>query len=65
MKKYKTATLINLPRDNKAKCPIYEHNEKFYIKANKPNTGVYKPLYFDGVEYSEVHIVARHWFLNY
>lgn len=54
MKKIRTATTIHIPRSNHAKCPIYEHDGKFYIKANKPNTSSYSPFFFDGVEYSEV-----------
>lgn len=63
MIKYKTITEIHLPRDNKAKCPIYEHNGKYYIKANKLNTGVYRPFMYDNVEYSEVHELNGYWFL--
>lgn len=54
MKKYQTATTILLPRNNKAKCPVYQHEGKFYIKANKPNTSSYQPFFYDGEEYSEV-----------
>lgn len=64
MVKFKTTTEILLPRDNKAKCPIYENDGKYYIKANKPNTSVYNPLYLDGVEYSEVQLINGYWFLK-
>lgn len=63
MKKYKTATTIELPRGNHAKSPIYEHKGNYYIKANKPNTSAYSPFYFEGTEYSEVKEVGGFWFL--
>ncbi len=63
MKKIKTATEILLPRGNHAKCPIYEHDGKFYIKANKPNTGVFSSFYFNDIEYSEVKEIDGVWFL--
>ncbi|TCI99586.1 hypothetical protein [Cytobacillus praedii] len=55
MEKYQKATIILLPRSNKAKCPIYKHEDKFYIKANKPNTTAYQPFFYDGEEYTEVY----------
>lgn len=68
MKKIRTATTIHLPRSNHAKCPIYEHDGKYYIKANKPNTSSYTPLRFNGVEYSEVKKLpdqhgAEYWYM--
>lgn len=62
MKKYQTATKIMLPRENTVKCPIYEHEGLFYIKANKPNTSSYAPFVYDGVEYSEVVEISGAWF---
>lgn len=62
MKKYKTATNIELPRGKHAKSPIYEHEGKFYIKANKPNTSSYSPLRIDGTEYSEIKNIGGCWF---
>ncbi len=62
MKKYKTATTIELARGNHAKSPIYEHEGKYYIKANKPNTSAYSPFRFDGTEYSEVKEIGGWWF---
>jgi len=56
------ATEIMLPRSNKANCPIYEHEGKFYIKANKPNTSSYKPFYFENVEYTEIELINKFWF---
>lgn len=64
MKKILTATEILLPRNNHAKCPIYEHEGKYYIKANKPNTSVYKPFRWEGVEYSPVRMIGGYWFLD-
>lgn len=64
MKKIQTATTIYLPRNNHAKCPIYEHDGKFYIKANKPNTSCYCPFRYNGIEYSEVEKVSGYWFLK-
>ena len=65
MEKYKTATTIHLPKDNKAKCPIYEHNGKFYIKANKPNTRSYSPFRYNNTEYSEVkNIGGNFWYIE-
>ena len=61
MKKHLTATTILLARGNKAKCTIYEHEGKFYIKANKPNTSTYKPFYFENVEYTEVQQSIHNW----
>lgn len=63
MKKYKTVTTIELPQGNHAKSPIYEHNGKYYIKANKPNTSAYLPFYFEGTEYSEVKEINGFWYL--
>lgn len=57
----KTTTIL-LPRSNKAKCPIYEHEEKFYIKANKPNTSSNTPFYFENIEYTEVELISNYWF---
>ena len=54
MKKIRKTTLIHLPHGNHAKCPIYEHGGKYYIKSNKRNTSSYKPLSYNGEEYSEV-----------
>lgn len=58
MKKFLKAQEINLPRENHAKSPVYEHNGKYYIKANKPNTSSYNPLMFNGEEYSEVRCIC-------
>jgi|SRR6185312_11139960 len=55
MVKHLKATEILLPRSNKAKCPIYKFEDKFYIKANKPNTSSYRPFYYQGEEYTEVY----------
>ena len=67
MEKYLPATTIELSRGNHAKCPIYIHNDKFYIKANKPNTHGYRPFYFNGVEYTEVEPLEyggeTYWFI--
>lgn len=63
MKKYKTATTIELARGNHAKSPIYEHEGKYYIKANKPNTLAYSPFRFEGTEYSRVKEIDGWWFL--
>lgn len=54
MKKIRKTTLIHSPRNNHAKCPIYENKGKYYIKANKRNTSSFSPLRFNGEEYSEV-----------
>ena len=66
MKKYLPMTVIELPKRNHAKCPIYTHNGKFYIKANKPNTHSYRPFYFNSIEYTEVEPVEyeneTYWF---
>ena len=64
MKKIKTSTRIELPRSNHAKCPIYEHDGKFYIKANKPNTSAYEPFIYSNEEYSEVEEITGYWFLK-
>lgn len=64
MKKVKTATKIMLPQGNQAKCPIYEYDCKFYIKANKPNTSAYEPFIYNGEEYSEVKEIGGCWFLK-
>jgi hypothetical protein len=61
MLKYEKATEILLPRGNKAKCPIYLHDHKFYIKANKPNTESYSPFYYEGEEYTEVTLINNYW----
>lgn len=47
-------TVINLPKNNHAKCPIYEHDGKYYIKSNKPNTEAYNPFYYNDEKYAEV-----------
>ena len=62
MEKYLNATEILLPRGNKAKCPIYEHEGYYYIKANKPNTASYTPFIYNGTEYSQVIYVNGYWF---
>lgn len=54
MKKFQKATEINLPRSNHAKCPIYEHEGKYYVKCNKPNVGCYHNLMYNGEEYAQV-----------
>ena len=54
MKKIRKTTLVHLPHGNRANCPIYEHEGKCYIKANKRNTSSYRPLRYNGEEYSEV-----------
>lgn len=64
MKKHLKTTLILLPRENRARCPIYEHDGKYYIKANKPNVGQYQGFYYEGQEYAEVVLVAGCWFQN-
>lgn len=64
MIKFRNATTIHLPRDNKANCLIYEHNGQYYIKANKPDTSVFSPLFYDNIEYSEVKLINEHWFLK-
>ena len=68
MMKIRKATTINLPRGNHAKCPIYKYKEKFYIKANKPNTSAYIPFYYNNEEYSEVECIyyddKEIWFLK-
>lgn len=63
MTKILTATTIYLPRENHAKCPIYEHDEKFYIKANKPNTLSFNPIKYNNEFYSEVRLIDGRWFL--
>ena len=63
MKKYKTATTIGLPKGNHAKAPIFEHEGKYYIKANKPNTPSFSPLFVEGTEYSEVKNIGGCWFI--
>lgn len=62
MKKIQKTTKIFLPRGNKTECPIYEHEGKFYIKANKPNTKAYTPFIFEGIEYAEVIKIENSWF---
>lgn len=62
MKKHLKTTLINLPRENHARCPIYEHEGRFYIKANKPNTSAFCPFFYEGVEYAEVKSIMGEWF---
>lgn len=57
MKKYRTATTIELPRSNHAKCPIYELDGKYYIKCNKPNTEPYRPFVYNGEKYAEVKVI--------
>lgn len=58
MKKYKSVTEIALPRNNKTKKAIYEHEGRFYIKGN---TSCF-PVYIDGWAYTEVHEINGHWF---
>lgn len=62
MKKISTAVTIYLPRNNHAKCPIYEHEGRFYIKANKPNTLSYSPFRFNDELYFEVYSIDGQWF---
>ncbi len=62
MKKVQKATLILLPRENRAICPIYEHEGKYYIKANKPNTSSFSPFVYNGEEYREVRNLQGAWF---
>lgn len=62
MRKFEKTTTIYLPRGNHAKCPVYEHEGKHYIKANKSNTSSYIPFMFEGVEYSEVVNISGCWF---
>lgn len=62
MEKYQNATEILLPRSNHAKCPIYQHEGEFYIKANKPNTSSRIPFYFEDVEYTKVRLITGNWF---
>lgn len=57
MIKIRKTTLIHLRRNNIARCPIYVHNEKYYIKANKPNTSSYAPFIYESEEYSEVKCI--------
>lgn len=68
MKKIRKTTTIYLPHNNHAKCPIYEHEGKFYIKANKYNTQSFNPFRYEGVEYSEVENLPyngeEYWFLK-
>lgn len=59
MKKFQKATEINLPRSNHAKCPIYEHDGKFYVKCNKPNVGAYTTLRYNGEEYTRVDCIIN------
>lgn len=54
MKKFRKTTLIHLARSNHARCPIYEHEGKYYIKTNKPNTMPYSPFRFENELYAEV-----------
>ena len=64
MKKFENTTLVLLPRENRVRTPIYEHCGKFYIKANKPNTGSYIPFRFNNELYSGVHKIKNTWFIN-
>lgn len=57
MIKIRKTIQINLPRGNRAYCPVYEHEGKYYIKANRPNTSSYSPFILDGIEYSEVGVL--------
>ena len=63
MDKYLKSTTIELPKSNHAKCPIYKHDNKFYIKTNKPNTKSYNSIYFNNEEYAEIELIAGHWFM--
>ena len=58
MTKVRKTTLIHLPHGNHARCPIYQHGKKFYVKANKPNVGQYEGFYLDGIEYAEVECLG-------
>lgn len=62
MTKHIKATTIYLPHGNHAKSPIYEHDGKFYIKANKPNTMPYEPFYYENEMYAEVVEIRGCWF---
>lgn len=62
MIKYSKSVTIYLPKENHAKCPIYEHEGKFYIIPNKPNTKAYNGFWLNGKEYSEVVLVNGYWF---
>ena len=62
MIKYQKTTTIELPHGNHAKCPIYEHEGKYYIKSNKPNTTAYMPYIFNNEEYAEVEFISGYWF---
>lgn len=59
MVKFQKTTQINLPRSNHAKCPIYEHEGKYYVKCNKRNVGAYRTLHFNGEEYTEVSYINQ------
>jgi len=61
MFKYRKTTLILLSRENRVRTPIYEHEGKYYIKANKPNTSCYNPLFHKGIQYTEVKQIGEHW----
>jgi hypothetical protein len=54
MKKFRKTTVIHLARSNHARCPIYEHEGKYYIKTNRPNTMPYSPFRFENELYAEV-----------
>jgi len=61
MFKHRKTTLILLSRENRVRTPIYEHEGKYYIKANKPNTSCYSPLFCKGTQYTEVKQIGEHW----
>ena len=62
MKKYSKDVKVELPHSNHATCPIYKHNGKYYIKANKPNTMSYEPFRYENEFYTEVVLVGNYWF---
>ena len=67
MTKYRKTTLIHLARENHARCPIYEHDGKFYIKTNRPNTMPYSPFRYENELYAEVKNIpskngAEYWY---
>ncbi len=64
MKKYLKTTKILLPQGNEVKSVIYEHENKFYIKDNKPNTSSFYQIRYDNILYSEVKEINGNWFMN-
>lgn len=52
MKKYRAMTTINIGRDAHAKCAIYEHEGKFYIRCSRAIP--YSPFRYEEKLYAEV-----------